>query len=1091
MKNLYLFIALISTLLFFNKVKSQNNIAPLGTFTNTGTQATFPPSTLNDLNFGTCGTQQMWMSTSSPPSATPGVDWIQVDFPSTHTINEIIIHHGQISGRFLSGAIIQRWNGGSWVNHFTFTNLTPACSTSIVFPKMTTSRFRLTAFEMTTGGQTSNPNFREMEIIDVPEIPNDARPISFDAPGQAICNNLKNVEVSIENPGLNPLNSVKINWQIIRSGTAFPLNSYNWTGNLLNGAAANNIAVGSFPPGFERGDIFKCWTESPNGVPDSSAETDTLELLIREGVSGEYNVGGIFSIDFASIGQVENFVDSFGAVCDSLIFNFRDGVYEGNLNINEVFNTTPTRPVIFRGENGTNSNVVFIDSSISSGSYLNLNNPKNIFFENIVFQNLSSGAQRVISINGVLDNVNFSGCSFENNYSGTNTSQNFNLISSVQKVFGSGLHFYDCNFIGGNYGVHFPGINEDSLLTNLTIVSSSFQNQTLGSVNLRFVENTEIKSSSFSSNSTLSNSSKAISIRNNFGLMQLHSNMIGSASGWPSIGVELDECNGFPSKAGEVFNNMISVGSVNSPNVTGLIAKNCAFVNYLYNSISVNASSSTSKAIMLDGGGANRVVNNILANFAGGLTLDYQESSGFPVFESNYNNFYSSGGSLTKHKTNVYSTLALWSGAIGDDANSISTNPNFVSAIDLHVCSPMMNNMAKPLSAVLFDLDGQTRSAVKPDMGADEYSPSNALDLGKDTVVCKGTELALDGSLNNNDFYNAWSTGDSSTVLIISKPGIYSVISSNICGTDSDTIEIGLSPPASLGVDTNICANSSLVLDANVANASYAWNTGEVTKTKSISGSGIYSVTVIDNNACVTTDTIFVTQSQEVNLPSDTSLCGGKSVFLNPNTGPGTYAWNNGQTSPLILANTSGNFSVTYTDLFGCTSSGATDVIITTAPDANFTDTTIGYAVSFFGKLYPNASYSWDFGDGDTSLQQNPTHLYKSPGVYVATLQITNDCGADFYSKELTVILPSAGDLEVSRGLNIFPNPSSGKVFLNLKEKTNFNVEIFDLAGKLVFNNQFNYLGQLQIDLEHLNSGVYQIKVFNENLNYQEKLIIQ
>ncbi len=40
------------------------------------------------------------------------------------------------------------------------------------------------------------------------------------------------------------------------------------------------------------------------------------------------------------------------------------------------------------------------------------------------------------------------------------------------------------------------------------------------------------------------------------------------------------------------------------------------------------------------------------------------------------------------------------------------------------------------------------------------------------------------------------------------------------------------------------------------------------------------------------------------------------------------------------------------------------------------------------------AAYSWDFGDGDTSISANPTHTYNTPGNYVVSLAVTDDEGA-------------------------------------------------------------------------------------------------
>jgi PKD repeat protein len=39
-------------------------------------------------------------------------------------------------------------------------------------------------------------------------------------------------------------------------------------------------------------------------------------------------------------------------------------------------------------------------------------------------------------------------------------------------------------------------------------------------------------------------------------------------------------------------------------------------------------------------------------------------------------------------------------------------------------------------------------------------------------------------------------------------------------------------------------------------------------------------------------------------------------------------------------------------------------------------------------------SWNWDFGDGSTSIVQNPTHTYLLPGDYTATLTVRNSSGA-------------------------------------------------------------------------------------------------
>lgn len=56
------------------------------------------------------------------------------------------------------------------------------------------------------------------------------------------------------------------------------------------------------------------------------------------------------------------------------------------------------------------------------------------------------------------------------------------------------------------------------------------------------------------------------------------------------------------------------------------------------------------------------------------------------------------------------------------------------------------------------------------------------------------------------------------------------------------------------------------------------------------------------------------------------------------------------------------------------------------------------YPVSFYQNTehkLGNVQFAWDFGDGNTSTDQNPTHIYNVPGDYLVTLIVANEIGAD------------------------------------------------------------------------------------------------
>jgi uncharacterized protein (TIGR02145 family) len=78
--------------------------------------------------------------------------------------------------------------------------------------------------------------------------------------------------------------------------------------------------------------------------------------------------------------------------------------------------------------------------------------------------------------------------------------------------------------------------------------------------------------------------------------------------------------------------------------------------------------------------------------------------------------------------------------------------------------------------------------------------------------------------------------------------------------------------------------------------------------------------------------------------------------------------------------------------------------IIGIAPKAAFssdkTESTVGAQIQFSDKSTNNPTgWKWNFGDGSTSTEQNPTHSYASMGSYTVSLTVTNSCGYETETK--------------------------------------------------------------------------------------------
>lgn len=68
-----------------------------------------------------------------------------------------------------------------------------------------------------------------------------------------------------------------------------------------------------------------------------------------------------------------------------------------------------------------------------------------------------------------------------------------------------------------------------------------------------------------------------------------------------------------------------------------------------------------------------------------------------------------------------------------------------------------------------------------------------------------------------------------------------------------------------------------------------------------------------------------------------------------------------------------------------------------------------GYApcsVQFTSSSINAVDFIWDFGDGSTSIAENPTHVFDQPGTYTITLKVKNSDGQNQKSSQITIKKP-------------------------------------------------------------------------------------
>jgi|GEM_PF-964127 len=118
-----------------------------------------------------------------------------------------------------------------------------------------------------------------------------------------------------------------------------------------------------------------------------------------------------------------------------------------------------------------------------------------------------------------------------------------------------------------------------------------------------------------------------------------------------------------------------------------------------------------------------------------------------------------------------------------------------------------------------------------------------------------------------------------------------------------------------------------------------------------------------------------------------------------------------------------------------------TDGNLFPAPGANFEENILLSTVEFVNLSTPG-TYSWDFGDGETSSLENPSHTYLATGAYNVVLIVSNACAADTLVRvvqvnELNTNLLTALDFDGQNDLVQLNND------LNFGTNVDFTLELF------------------------------------------------
>jgi PKD repeat protein len=137
--------------------------------------------------------------------------------------------------------------------------------------------------------------------------------------------------------------------------------------------------------------------------------------------------------------------------------------------------------------------------------------------------------------------------------------------------------------------------------------------------------------------------------------------------------------------------------------------------------------------------------------------------------------------------------------------------------------------------------------------------------------------------------------------------------------------------------------------------------------------------------------------------------------------------------------------------------------------------------------------YFWDFGDGTTSIENNPSKVYATNGNYIVKLTVSNKCGSTTITK--SIVTTSNKDISAITSFNLYPNPTNGNINIELigtPIKESIKLCIYNTLGQEMISEKLDFNAGIlnqQIDLSNFSNGTYIVRLISGNETFVKKIV--
>ena len=280
------------------------------------------------------------------------------------------------------------------------------------------------------------------------------------------------------------------------------------------------------------------------------------------------------------------------------------------------------------------------------------------------------------------------------------------------------------------------------------------------------------------------------------------------------------------------------------------------------------------------------------------------------------------------------------------------------------------------------------------------------LDLGGPVTACDS--FVIDPGVGNGVFL--WSDGSIEPTLTVYTSGTYSVTVSYGCETHEDEIDVTILniPVVDLpDILPLLCAGDTYTFSVDPGIGFYTWQDGSHDTDYTITGSGMYAVT-LDNGCNLSSDfvdVVFLSPPDPFSFGPDFNLCQGDEVPLVFDPSAGDFLWQDQSTGSEYTITTAGTYALTISNSCGEVSDEI-EVGILDPPNAQLgTDTdTICTGEEILLEFSPDeGNFIWQDGSTNSHFSIFDTGLY--------AVTITNACGTDEDAVYVDVLDPPFVDL--------------------------------------------------------------------------------